>query len=271
MLEEEDDDAMLILISPAKTLDFSPQPAHAATKPQFLTQANRLAKHAQSLTPAKLGKLMSISPKLAETANGYFADWKAKYDAKGTKEAVFAFRGDVYIGLDADTLSMADLQFAQEHLRILSGLYGVLRPLDLIQAYRLEMSIRLAGDYGKDLYAHWGDAVAKSLTKEAKQAGEGVIVNLASQEYFAVADRPALKGRVITPAFREKHNGKFSVISFFAKKARGMMARHLIETRADSLAAILKFRAGGYRFNAELSTEDEPVFTRDKPPAQGVA
>lgn len=262
---------MLILISPAKTLDFTPQAAHAGTKPQLLTQANRLAKHAQSLTPAKLGQLMSISPKLAATAHGYFAQWKAKFDAKGTKEAVFAFRGDVYIGLDADTLSEEDLKFAQEHLRILSGLYGVLRPLDLIQPYRLEMGIKLAGEYGKNLHAYWGDAIAKSLTKEAKGQGDATIVNLASQEYFAGADRPALKGRVITPAFQERHNGKYQVISFFAKKARGMMARHLIASRADSSDALRKFRAEGYRFNAELSSEDEPVFTRDKPPAKGVA
>jgi uncharacterized protein len=257
---------MLILISPAKTLDLTPQAPVAGTKPQFLTQANRLAKHAQSLPAAKIAKLMSISPKLAETAHGYFAQWKAKFDAKGTKEAVFAFRGDVYIGLDADTLSEGDLQFAQERLRILSGLYGVLRPLDLIQPYRLEMGIKLSGDYGKNLYDYWGDAIAKSLTKEGE--GDATIVNLASQEYFAAADRPALKARVITPAFKERHNGKYQVLSFFAKKARGMMARHLIESRAESLDALRRFRAEGYRFNAELSTEDEPVFTRDKPPAK---
>ncbi|MBA4104784.1 MAG: peroxide stress protein YaaA [Pirellula sp.] len=262
---------MLILISPAKTLDLTPQAPYAGTKPQFLTQANRLAKLAKTLPPAKLAKLMSISPQLAEKTHGYFASWKAKYDAAGAKEAVFAFRGDVYLGLEAWTLGEADLAFAQDHLRILSGLYGVLRPLDLIQPYRLEMSIKLAGDYGKDLYAHWGDTIAKTLTKEAKRHDDSTIVNLASQEYFAVADRTALKPRVITPSFHEKHNGKFTVISFFAKKARGMMARHLIETHAESPAAIKTFRAGGYRFNADLSTDDEPAFTRDKPPAVGVA
>ena len=255
---------MLILISPAKTLDFTPQASHAGTKPQFLTQANRLAKLAKTLPPAKLATLMSISPQLAEKTHGYFARWKAKYDAAGAKEAIFAFRGDVYLGLEAWTLSEADLAFAQDHLRILSGLYGVLRPLDLIQPYRLEMSIKLAGDYGKDLYAHWGDTIAKTLTKEAKRHDDSTIVNLASQEYFAVADRPALKTRVITPSFREKHQGKFTVISFFAKKARGMMAKHLIENRADSPGAIETFRTAGYRFNTALSTGDEPVFTRDK-------
>lgn len=260
---------MLILLSPAKTLDFTPQAAHAGTKPRFLTQANRLAKHAQSLTPAKLCQLMSVSPTLAATAHGYFQEWKARFDAKGTKEAVFAFRGDVYLGLDADALGESDLEFAQEHLRILSGLYGVLRPLDLIQPYRLEMGIKLAGDHGKDLHAYWRDAIAKLLTKEAKQQHDATIVNLASHEYFAVADRPALKARVVTPSFREKHNGKFMVLSFFAKKARGMMARHLIEQHADSPAAMESFRTAGYRFNAALSTENEPVFTREKPPAKG--
>jgi hypothetical protein len=259
---------MLILISPAKTLDLTPQAPYAGTKPQFLTQANRLAKLAQTLPPAKLAKLMSISPQLAEKTHGYFANWKAKYDAAGAKEAIFAFRGDVYLGLEAWALSEADLAFAQDHLRILSGLYGVLRPLDLIQPYRLEMSIKLAGDYGKDLYAHWGNTIAQTLTKEAKRHDDATIVNLASQEYFAVADRPALKPRVITPSFREEHQGKFTVLSFFAKKARGMMARHLIESRAESPDALRIFRAEGYRFNAELSTEDQPVFTRNKPPAK---
>ena len=259
---------MLILISPAKTLDLSPLSPHVGTKPQFLTQANRLAKLAKTLPPAKLAKLMSISPQLAEKTHGYFARWKAKYDAAGAKEAIFAFHGDVYLGLEAWTLSEDDLAFSQDHLRILSGLYGILRPLDLIQPYRLEMSIKLAGDYGKDLYAHWGDTIAKTLTKEAKRQDDSTIVNLASQEYFAAADRPALKCRVITPSFREKHNGKFMVISFFAKKARGMMAKHLIENRVDSLGAMETFRTAGYRFNTALSTTDEPVFTRDKPPAK---
>lgn len=255
---------MLILISPAKTLDLTPQAPHAGTKPQFLTQANRLAKLAKTLPAAKFAKLMSISPQLAEKTHGYFARWKAKYDAAGAKEAIFAFRGDVYLGLEAETLSEEDLAFAQDHLRILSGLYGVLRPLDLIQPYRLEMSIKLAGDYGKDLYAHWGETIAKALTKEAKRHDDSTIVNLASQEYFAAADRPALKGRVITPSFRDKQNGTYKVISFFAKKARGMMAKHLIEQQADSPETLETFRTAGYRFNAALSTADEPVFTRDK-------
>ena len=194
-----------------------------------------MAKLAKTLPPAKLAKLMSISPQLAEKTHGYFASWKAKYDAARTKEAIFAFRGDVYLGLEAWTLSEADLASAQDHLRILSGLYGVLRPLDLIQPYRLEMSIKLAGDHGNDLYAHWGDTIAKTLTKEAKRHDDSTIVNLASQEYFAVADRaPTQAAHDHTCRFAEKHNGKFTVISFFAKKARGMMARHLIETHGLS-------------------------------------
>lgn len=254
---------MLILISPAKTLDFSPRTPLVGSKPRFMPQANKLAEQVRTLSAAKLAKLMSISPKLAETTHGFYAAWKTKYNAAGAKEAIFAFRGDVYLGLEALELSEGDLEFAQEHLRILSGLYGVLRPLDLIQPYRLEMGTRLGGDHGKDVYAYWGDAIAKSLAKEAREQETPIVVNLASQEYFAVADRPALKARVITPSFRDLHNGAYKVISFFAKKARGMMARHLIETRAESPAELLTFRTAGYRYNAALSTEEAPVFTRD--------
>ena len=255
---------MLILISPAKTLDFSPRTPLVGSKPRFMPQANKLAAQVQTLSAAKLAKLMNISPKLAETTHGFYAGWKTKYNAAGAKEAIFAFRGDVYLGLEALELSHGDLEFAQDHLRILSGLYGVLRPLDLIQPYRLEMGTKLDGDHGKDLYAYWGDVVAKSLAKEAREQVAPVVVNLASQEYFAAADRAALKARVITPSFRDLHNGQYKVLSFFAKKARGMMARHLIESRAESPAEVLTFRMAGYRFNRELSTEEAPVFTRDK-------
>jgi cytoplasmic iron level regulating protein YaaA (DUF328/UPF0246 family) len=255
---------MLILISPAKTLDFTPKTPHAATKPAFLTQANKLAKHVRELSPARLAKLMNISPKLAETTHEFYAHWKSKYDAAGAKEAIFAFRGDVYLGLEADKLSADDLDFAQSHLRILSGFYGVLRPVDLIQPYRLVMGTQLAGPYGKDLYAHWGDQIAKCLAKELKTHDEQVIVNLASHEYFAAARADVIGARVITPSFRDVHDGKYKVLSFFAKKARGVMARYLIEHRVDSPAAITKFRSAGYCFNRELSTDDEPVFTRDK-------
>lgn len=255
---------MLILISPAKTLDFSPRTALVGSKPRFVPQANKLAAQVRTLSAAKLAKLMSISPKLAETTHGFYAAWKTKYNAAGAKEAISAFRGDVYLGLEALELSDSDLEFAQEHLRILSGLYGVLRPLDLIQPYRLEMGTKLGGDHGKDLYAYWGDAVAKSLAKEARAQGAPVVLNLASQEYFGVADRPALKSRVVTPSFRDLHKGEYKVISFFAKKARGMMARYLIESRAESPAELLTFRAAGYRYNRQLSTEEAPVFTRDQ-------
>lgn len=256
---------MLILISPAKTLDFSPRTPLVGSKPRFMPQANKLAKQVRTLSSAKLARLMSISPKLAETTYGFYAAWKTKYNASSAKEAIFAFRGDVYLGLEALELSDSELEFAQEHLRILSGLYGVLRPLDLIQPYRLEMGTKLGGDHGKDLYAYWGDAIAKSLAKEARdKESSPVVVNLASQEYFAAVDRAPLKSRVITPSFRDLHKGEYKVISFFAKKARGMMARHLIESRAESPAELLKFRTAGYRYNAALSSEVVPVFTREK-------
>lgn len=255
---------MLVLISPAKTLDFSPRTPLVGSKPRFMPRANKLAKQVRELSAAKLARLMSISPKLAETTHGFYAAWKSKYNAAGAKEAIFAFRGDVYLGLEALELSDRDLEFAQDHLRILSGLYGVLRPLDLIQPYRLEMGTQFAGDHGKDLYAYWGDAIAKSLATEMRGQRTPVVVNLASQEYFAAADRPALKARVITPSFRDLHKGEYKVISFFAKKARGMMARHLIESHADSPKELLTFRTAGYRYNAVLSSKEAPVFTREK-------
>jgi cytoplasmic iron level regulating protein YaaA (DUF328/UPF0246 family) len=256
---------MLIVLSPAKTLDLSPQERHAGTKPLFHAQANKLARQLRALGPAKLAKLMNTSAKLAGEVDAYYADWKAKFDARGAKEAIYAFRGDVYQGLAVDDFTRGDLDFAQQHLRILSGLYGVLRPLDLMQAYRLEMGTPLRTDAGRDLYAWWGDSIARALGRELDEQRERVVVNLASEEYFAAARPERLKARVIAPAFRELHDGQYRFLSFYGKKARGMMARHLVKSRGDDPAAILKFREGGYRYHRELSTDDEPVFTREKP------
>ncbi len=263
---------MLIVISPAKTLDFAPQSLHKTTsKPELLSQSKKLIAQLRELSPKQLGKLMGISDKLSTGVHEYVADWKAKYDAVSAKQAVLAFRGDVYLGLDADSFTTKDFDFAQQHLRILSGLYGILRPLDLMQAHRLEMGTKLAGDYGKNLYDFWGDKIARSLKKALAEQGDDVLVNLASNEYFKAtqAKTTQAKGldcRVITPVFKDRKNGEYKVISFFAKKARGLMAGHLIRNRIKDESGLLKFRAAGYKYNRGLSSDDQPVFTREKTP-----
>lgn len=266
---------MLILLSPAKTLDFVPTERKlSATKPQFATQANSLVKRARELSPKQLSKLMSISDSLADTAHGYFQDYKVKWDAKGTKQAALAFRGDVYQGLDADTLSDKQLKMAQNHLRLLSGLYGVLRPLDLIQPYRLEMGTRLKNGEGKDLYAYWGNQITESINQAAAEAAsrdsKPVVINLASNEYFGVIDKSAIEAELITPVFKDEKNGKYKVISFFAKRARGMLARHLLQS-GQSLDALKKFKTAGYRISKQESTPASPVFLRTQSAAQSAA
>ena len=260
---------MLVVISPAKTLDFEPQSVcKTATKPALLAQSKQLVSHLRELSPKQISKLMSIGEKLTADVHGYFSDWKAKYDTTSAKQAVLAFRGDVYLGLEADTFKAKDFEFAQQHLRILSGLYGVLRPLDLMQPYRLEMGTKLKGEHGKDLYEFWGDRLAKSLGKALAEQGDDVLVNLASNEYFKAAKAKQIGCRVITPVFQDRNpKGEYKVVSFFAKKARGMMARHIIRERINGEAGLLKFRMAGYKYNRGLSSEDKPVFTRDKAPA----
>ncbi|MEM8944612.1 MAG: peroxide stress protein YaaA [Planctomycetota bacterium] len=260
---------MLILISPAKTLDFESQTIlDVASKPEFLAQSKKLIAQLRVLTPAQIKKMMGISDKLTSEVHQYFADWKAKYDSKAAKQALLAFRGDVYLGLDADSFAARDFEFAQQHLRILSGLYGSLRPFDLIQPYRLEMGTKLKGDYGKDLYEFWGDRIAKSLQAGLAEQGDDVLVNLASNEYFKAARAKGIDGRVITPIFQDRNpKGEYKVMSFFAKKARGMMARYLIRERVRDEAGLLEFRDAGYKYHRGLSSENKPVFTRNRAPA----
>jgi len=263
---------MLIVISPAKTLDFSPQSLHVTTsQPELLTHSKKLIAELRKLSPQQIGKLMGISEKLSIGVHEYVADWKAKCNTTSAKPSLLAFRGDVYQGIDADTFTAKDFCFAQQHLRILSGLYGVLRPLDLMQGYRLEMGTKLAGDYGKNLYDFWGDKIAKNLNQALAEQGDDVLVNLASNEYFKATQVKTSQGkgldcRVITPVFKDRKGGDYKVISFFAKKARGMMTRHIIRKRISSESGILKFREAGYAYNRDLSSEDQPVFTRDKAP-----
>ena len=259
---------MLILLSPAKTLDFTPSERDLpATKPELLAEAKQLAAGAKKLSARQLANLMGISDNLAATAHGYFQDWRQKWDAKGAKQAALAFRGDVYQGLDAESLSDADLNYTQDHLRVLSGLYGLLRPLDLMQPYRLEMGTKLKNPQGKNLYEFWQDRITDTINQAAHEAAgkQPLVVNLASNEYFKAVQPANLEAKVVTPAFKDLKNGQYKSLMLFAKRARGVMARYLIEKRVTDLASLRKFKSAGYRFNRDLSTDVAPVFTRDKP------
>lgn len=256
---------MLIVVSPAKTLDFSSQQTVCqTTQPELLTQSKKLVRILRKLSPQQLGNLMGTSDAIAETVHAYVQSWKQKYDAKGAKPAVLAFRGDVYQGLAAEDFTEEDFEFAQAHLRILSGLYGLLRPLDLIQPYRLEMGTRLSGDHGKTLYDFWQDQIAKKIQKALAEQGDDILVNLASGEYFRAARTTSFPCRVITPVFKDRKGDQYKVLSFFAKKARGMMTQHMVRNRIDDLSGIKKFRTAGYRYSAKHSSEDQPVFLREK-------
>ena len=251
---------MIIVLSPAKSLDFSPPPlALAASQPRFLDDSQLLIERLRELSPQEIGALMSISDTLAVLNATRFAEWSLPFSADNALPAVFAFNGDVYEGLAARGLGADDLAFAQQHLRILSGLYGLLRPLDLIQAYRLEMGTRLANVRGKDLYAFWGDRLVKAIEADAG-SGE-TLVNLASEEYFkALGKRLALP--VVQPVFEDWSGGRFKVVSFHAKRARGLMARHAIVNRLTTAAALKDFADEGYAYTPEASDAQRWVFRR---------
>ena len=255
---------MLVIISPAKSLDMDPVDV-VATVPEFQNDAIRLSKTARNLTLTQLKGLMSISDDLARLNMDRFKAFAADPTAAMVKPAVLAFNGDTYQGLEAKTLNADDLAWAQDHLGILSGLYGVLRPLDEIQPYRLEMGSRLKTRRGTSLYDYWGDTIAKALNERASQAGTDTLINCASQEYFGAADRKALKLRVITPQFLEVKDDRPRIVSFFAKRARGAMARFVVENRLTDANDILDFGTGGYAYDADLSMPDKPVFLRNYP------
>lgn len=254
---------MLTLISPAKTLDFETPPVVAThTEPRFLPQSRELIEVLRDKSPADIARLMKISSKLADLNYERFGAFSEPFTPANAKQAVLAFRGDVYSGLDADGFGRADFTFAQKHLRILSGLYGLLRPLDLIQPYRLEMGTRLATDRGRDLYAFWGDRLTNSLASELAGARQPLLINLASNEYWRAIDPEALGARVVTPAFKDWSKGSYRFISFHAKKARGMMASWIVRNRVDKGDDLLDFDVAGYRYHAEESQPDAPVFVR---------
>ncbi len=255
---------MLVVVSPAKSLDMEPVNV-PATAPDFQDDAIRLSKTARNLTLKELKDLMSISDDLARLNRDRFKAFAAEPDADATKPAALAFNGDTYQGLEAKTLTEDDLAWAQDHLRILSGLYGLLRPLDAIQPYRLEMGSRLKTRRGKTLYDYWGDTIAKALNTQAEAVGTDTLINCASQEYFGAADRKALKLRVITPVFMEMKDEKPRIVSFFAKRARGAMARFVVENRVKKAEGIKDFASGGYTYDPDLSEGDKWVFLRDYP------
>lgn len=254
---------MLLVVSPSKTFDFeNPPVVRTATMPELLDRSRALIDVLRTLSMEELAALMKISEELTDLNFRRYLSWKEDYAAPEAKQAVFAFKGDVFKGLDAYALSEADLAFAQRHLRILSGLYGVLRPLDLMLAYRLEMGTKLATEAGPNLYKFWGSVITDALNALLDTDKNPVLVNLASLEYFKSVRKRELRGEIITPVFKDFKNGKFKVIGFFAKRARGMMAGHMIRNRLSDVQDLKGFNGGGYAFNAALSTEVEWVFTR---------
>jgi uncharacterized protein len=254
---------MIIILSPAKTLDFAtPAPSADFTQPEFLTQSTLLVKRLRKFSPAELGRLMHISAPLATLNAARYADWALPFSPHNAKPALFAFNGDVYDGLAAATLAKPALRFAQGHLRILSGLYGLLRPLDLIQPYRLEMGTPLASERGADLYDFWGERIVTALNAALREARARVLVNLASQEYFKAVPVKALTVPVITPVFEDWSGGRFKVLSFFAKRARGRMARLALEKRLKTAEGLKEFSDEGYAFVTEASTPTRWVFRR---------
>lgn len=257
---------MLMVISPAKTLDFeTPPTTERFTQPQYLDHSQELISQLRELAPAQIAELMHLSDKLAGLNAARFGSWTPAFTPENAKQALLAFKGDVYTGLQAETLSEDQLDYAQKHLRMLSGLYGLLRPLDLMQPYRLEMGTRLANARGKDLYAFWGTRISEWLNEALADQGDDLLLNLASTEYFSAVKRSALNARIIDIEFRDLKNGQYKIISFYAKKARGMMSRFVIEERIDSPEALRAFDVQGYRYNAELSSSSKLVFLRDSP------
>jgi cytoplasmic iron level regulating protein YaaA (DUF328/UPF0246 family) len=257
---------MLMVISPAKTLDYETPAAIARfTLPEHLEQSSLLIEQLRELTPAQIATLMSLSDKLAGLNAARFSSWTAAFSPANAKQALLAFKGDVYTGLNAEDFTAADFDYAQQHLRMLSGLYGLLRPLDLMQAYRLEMGTKLANPRGKNLYEFWGERISGYLNQALLEQGDNLLLNLASNEYFSAVKRNALNARVINTEFKDRKNGQYKIISFYAKKARGLMARYVIKERLNDPAGLKDFNYQGYRYAAEQSKPDSLVFLREQP------
>lgn len=258
---------MIFVISPAKALDFeTPPTTDRFTQPDFLDEAEPLVSILRKLSPAEVARLMKLSDPLASLNAARYENWSRPFTSANAKQAVLAFNGDVYEGLDAGSLTSDDLEWAQGHLRILSGLYGLLRPLDLMQPYRLEMGTRLQNGRGSNLYAYWGDRLTESLNVLLDaERGDGlapVLVNLASEEYFKSVKPAGLRGSVVSPVFEDWKNGGYKIISFYAKRARGLMSRYAIQHRVTDVEALQGFDAEGYRFAPDASDAGRMVFRR---------
>lgn len=256
---------MLAVLSPAKNLDYeSDYPEVEVTQPRLLDQAGELVEVCRELSPQQLGSLMKISDKLAGLNAARFSEWSRPFNETNARPSMFAFNGDVYAGLDASTLEPQNIDSAQQQLRILSGLYGVLRPLDLMQPYRLEMGTKLDNPRGKNLYEFWGDTITELLNDDLNAQGSDLLVNLASNEYFSSVNVDALNAQVITPVFKDEKNGQYKVISFYAKKARGLMARFIVNQKPKSVSDLKQFALGGYQFDDSQSDAQKIVFKRSE-------
>lgn len=254
---------MLAVVSPAKNLDYeSDLPELNVTQPRLLDNAEELVEVCRQLSPQQLGSLMKISDKLAGLNAARFEQWQRPFNEDNARPAMYAFNGDVYTGLDAASLNSEAIDTAQKQLRILSGLYGVLRPLDLMQPYRLEMGSKLDNPKGKNLYEYWGDTITQMLNDDLAELGSSTLVNLASNEYFSAVKPKALNADIITPVFKDEKNGQYKVISFYAKKARGLMARFILNQKPKSVSDLKEFDANGYSFNEAMSSDKQLVFCR---------
>jgi hypothetical protein len=259
---------MLTVISPAKSLDYdSPVPVSKSSQPDLLDDAELLVRKLRQLSKKKLRELMGISEPLAALNHARYADWSRPFTAENARQAVLAFSGDVYLGLEAATFRAADFTFAQDHLRIVSGLYGILRPLDLMQAYRLEMGTRLKTRRGKTLYEFWGERITDAINSTLADHSDNTLINLASNEYFKSVKKRNLPGRVVTPVFREIKDGKSRTIATFAKQARGRMVSWMMRNRIDQPENLCGFDADGYEFMPDESTKDTLIFARPQPPS----
>ena len=256
---------MLLVVSPAKNLDFdSPLATQKHSQPEMLAHSQVLVDRCKQLSPADISSLMGISDKLAGLNAARFGEWQQPFTTENARPALLTFNGDVYTGINAQTLTEQDFNYAQQHMRILSGLYGLLKPLDLMQAYRLEMGSKLANDRGTNLYQFWGDIITDALNTALAEQGDNILVNLASNEYFKSVKKKTFNGDIITPAFKDWKNGQYKMISFFAKKARGMMARYMIENQIDQPDGLKDFNVAGYRYSPEFSEGNNWVFIRQQ-------
>jgi len=253
---------MLLLVSPAKTLDYSVSDNKTFTQPRFMSDSNELVNVLKEKSAGDLKKLMHISDKLADLNYTRFQEFTSPFNLKNAKQSILAFKGDVYTGLNVSDFDKVDLEFSQQCLRILSGLYGLLRPMDLMQPYRLEMGTKLENEKGKNLYEFWGDKITELLNEDLAKSKDNSVINLASQEYFKSVKTAELKGELYNVHFKEERNGKLKIIAFNAKKARGMMCRYIIKNKITSPEDMKAFAEDNYLFNDELSTETEYFFTR---------